>query len=847
MKLKQLQFAFAVLIFGAIFGDACAMEVRTSQGTPKIGDRYQNSINLENRRKLILPDGIWEVNNIFDDKEADWHAPWKVITLISNDPTSPFKMTVVRFFSADIPNWPTQECEKKTNKYAFGQDTTGTKGARSICSSFFAWTNPQWLIRADLPRMFPFYWAKALSKLPEEFVKNLPPNMIALEISSSKSNGLFIAQDILIDADSIGTSISKLRGASNHTATQPGKSPIQNWRIAYGQSMSRSYLDSESIDAGSYAFKAFSNGNITNTAKTEPTQNTAKNQPTTAPTSTPTTERLETQLALERKQIDKEKALFEEQKQLLEQRQRLEEEKKKLELEALQSQKELLAIQEERRQLEQKRLEKLQEDKLRQERLVAAEAEAKAKLEAERAKKEEERALAEEAKKREEAERKEAAERKRAAELAKAEEEKRRKEAEALALAEKKKQIEEERRAAAEAKKAEDEERKRLEAHKKSAPTIEVIQSEPDEFGAVIFDIVVSKPTKSLSINGDTEGASKDGKYRVKRILKKTGKTNFVFVAVDEYGNKATHSFSGELTNRSTIKLANKQDAETTDTSQNSEISNSVAVSAPTSLSSIKDAFVYVAEKKWAVSEKIPCSPQNYLMYSSKFPSGKIAVLGVVPDFLQRVEHKVSKITSRKFEFESKTYSEGNIALLSQIKYDPNVIVHESKESIEIMSPTSIKRTVQERMMNVDELMKTGRIVYSQFKTSISISGLCALDESIDDQKKSASEVSNKIEEGKAWRVDLANRPRIKAFFACGEEGLPKKIALDRVKNILSFMSENFPPGALSDLLRSHGCVAFNKTLPLELLYRAKLVRRAGEKHYYSIEADSTFVFGGFY
>ncbi len=135
--------------------------------------------------------------------------------------------------------------------------------------------------------------------------------------------------------------------------------------------------------------------------------------------------------------------------------------------------------------------------------------------------KQQEKKQSEDNKKKEEAEKREAAEKVRAAELAKSTEEK---------------------KLAAEAKKAEEEERKKMEAYKKTPPVIEVTQSDPDEFGAVILDITVSKPTKSLSINGEAEGASKDGKYRVKRILKKAGATNFSFSATDEYGNKGSYT-----------------------------------------------------------------------------------------------------------------------------------------------------------------------------------------------------------------------------------------------------------------------------------------------------------------
>jgi hypothetical protein len=548
MKIKFISRIFGSILFIAVSLDGITAEVRTSAGTPKIGDRYQNSINLDGKRKLILPDGVWEVNNVFDDKEVNWHAAWKVITLTNEEPSSPFRMTFIHYFSASVSRWPAEECEKKSNQFAFGHDTTGSKGGRSVCSNFFVWANPQELITLSLPKFYNFYWAKALSKLPKSFVDSLEKDMLQLEVSSSTNGGLLVRQDIIIDAKKIGINVEDFKKSYSASTDELAKKTILNWRVAYGQSMAQSFLDSLDVQPEIYSLKI--QGTPKLAANSEPKASNQKQNSDTqqAPPPASTSTNTEQQLAIERKKLDQEKLMIEEQKKLAEEKRKLEEDKKQVEIDSIRRQKELMALQEERRQIEQKQLDKLQEDKLRQEKLAAAQAEAKAKADEERVKKEQERLLAEEAKKREQAELKEAIERKRAADQARAEEEKRKKDLEAATLAEKRKQQEEEKRAAAELKKAEEEERKKIEAYKKSPPTIEVSQSEPDEFGAVILDITVSKPTKSLTINGEVEGASKDGKYRVKRILKKTGKTNFSFVAIDEYGNRGAHSFSATLT-----------------------------------------------------------------------------------------------------------------------------------------------------------------------------------------------------------------------------------------------------------------------------------------------------------
>lgn len=540
--MKKLKFILAVTFNILMFNELLAEEIRTTPGTPKIGDQYQNAINLDGKRRLILPEGTWEVNNAFEDKEGSWHATWKVITLTNRNPQSPFRMTIVRYFTNSTPRWATEDCEKKSNAYAFGHDTTGTKGSRTICSNFFYWSNPQELIRISLPRYYNFHWAKALSKLSDEFVQSLSKDQLMLEAVASQGGGLYVRQEILIDAGKINVDAEDFKLAYSSIKEGTNKKSILDWRINYVKAMSQGYLDLAEASPANYALNTINE-----------TSASAKKEVVDAPTKVNSkandvsvSKQAEEELLAERNRIENEKRLLEEKKLLAEEKKRIELEKQKAEIEAIRQQKELLALQEERRQIEQKRLEKLQEDKIRQEKLAIAEAEAKAKQEADRVRKEQERLLAEETRKREDAERKELAEKRRATELAKAEEEKRKKEAEAAALAEKKKQQEEDRRVAAEAKRAEEEERKKLEAYKKSIPNIEVTHSEPDEFGVVVLDIKVTKPTKSLTINGESEGASKEGSYRVKRVLKKTGKTTFIFSAFDEFGNKGSYTLVAE-------------------------------------------------------------------------------------------------------------------------------------------------------------------------------------------------------------------------------------------------------------------------------------------------------------
>jgi len=266
----------------------------------------------------------------------------------------------------------------------------------------------------------------------------------------------------------------------------------------------------------------------------------------------------------------------------------------------------------------------------------------------------------------------------------------------------------------------------------------------------------------------------------------------------------------------------------------------------PTKEDVVKNAYDHIIEKRWSISENVSCTKDSYRIFSPKLPRGELTVFSVNGDFLQRAVHSISNVTKKQFDIDSKIFTDGNLGMLALVNYDPNVVVSESKKTVELISPNSIKIISQERMIDLGELTKSGKVTYESFKKSVAISKLC--EESIDENEEKGlpSETLRKIEEGKLWRQDLASRTRIKSLFACGEERLPKKIALDRVTNIMTLMSGNLPAGAFQDILRSHGCIRFTDPLPMKWLVRAKLVKREGERTYYIIESDTSFAFGGY-
>jgi hypothetical protein len=222
-------------------------------GHPQIGNVYKEFILLDDKRRIVLPDGTWEVNNVFDDRMHDWHSSWKVVTLINRDPKIPFYLTTVRYFSVSIPNWGVQECEKKSNPHAFFHDTTGTKGSRSVCSNFYDFADPAHLLNVVLPSSFKFHWAKALSKLDKEFVRSLPTGLVMLAATANKGGGLYIMQEVLLDAQKLGVDPKTFRYNSTPNLITPSIDILGKWRINYVSAMAQSFLERSEIPAATYA------------------------------------------------------------------------------------------------------------------------------------------------------------------------------------------------------------------------------------------------------------------------------------------------------------------------------------------------------------------------------------------------------------------------------------------------------------------------------------------------------------------------------------------------------------------------------------------------------------------
>ncbi len=222
-------------------------------GPPQIGNIYNGHILLDDKRRIVLPDGTWEVNNVFEDRMHNWHASWKVVTLVNRDPKTPFYLTTVRYFLISTRDWGAEECHTKSNALAFFHDVTGTKGSLSVCSNFYDFVDPADLLNVVLPSKYKFHWAKALSKLDKEFVRSLPAGLVMLAATANRGGGLYIRQEVLLDARKVGVDPATFRYNSAPNLITPGIEMLGKWRLNYVSAMAQSFLERSEVPAATYA------------------------------------------------------------------------------------------------------------------------------------------------------------------------------------------------------------------------------------------------------------------------------------------------------------------------------------------------------------------------------------------------------------------------------------------------------------------------------------------------------------------------------------------------------------------------------------------------------------------
>ena len=228
--------------------------LRSSEGTPKEGDVYSGMIRLNGKQKIVLPQGEWVVNQVYSTKGgSDWHAPWTVVVM-TNRLEGVFRFMTARYFTQSTPRWGQNNCEKRTNLTSFSQTIAGSVGSKSSCSEFNNIPSPAYAITMEWPNKYREHWGKAVSKLSPEFVSALPKNMLLSETEISRSGGLFIRAELLIDISRFGGDSSSVQQDVQQSRKSALTSYVLDWRDRFVVALDKGFFSNEDPASDNLAF-----------------------------------------------------------------------------------------------------------------------------------------------------------------------------------------------------------------------------------------------------------------------------------------------------------------------------------------------------------------------------------------------------------------------------------------------------------------------------------------------------------------------------------------------------------------------------------------------------------------
>lgn len=295
---KLILFAISFIFIGNVYSQelqdcvsgraSCKNLIRKDDGEPKIGDVYTDIIKISKKINLLLPQGIWQINNVTEYKgDPTWREPWSSLTLINLNKNSPIKLVFFNFFRSqqDWKGWWTP-CDKPSQ---FPGINVLLKNSISIYDScVFAFSFQNGYSSLNSLKSHPF-WKNELKNMSDSLLDSYRTNIIDLEIQHRKTNGLNIRQIILIDANSINVNPNKLFTYfkiydEKNTFTNANKSVsnefnLLDWIREYSRSSKEAYLDGKYIDPNSIQL-TFNNSSETREAQTDNvTQNALPNNP----------------------------------------------------------------------------------------------------------------------------------------------------------------------------------------------------------------------------------------------------------------------------------------------------------------------------------------------------------------------------------------------------------------------------------------------------------------------------------------------------------------------------------------------------------------------------------------
>ena len=228
--------------------------LRSSEGTPKEGDVYSGMIRLNAKQNIVLPQGEWVVNQVYSTKGgSDWHAPWTVVVM-TNRLEGVFRFMTARYFMQSTPRWGQNNCENKKNITSFSQTIIGSVGSKASCSEFINIPSPAYTITMEWPNKWREHWGKAVSKLSPEFVSALPKNMLLSETEISRSGGLFIRTELLMDISPFGGDAATVQQDVQQSRKSALTSYVLDWRDKFVIALDKGFFTNEDPASDLLAF-----------------------------------------------------------------------------------------------------------------------------------------------------------------------------------------------------------------------------------------------------------------------------------------------------------------------------------------------------------------------------------------------------------------------------------------------------------------------------------------------------------------------------------------------------------------------------------------------------------------
>ena len=229
----------------------CSNLLRQTAGDPKIGDVYKTNINISNSTKILLPQGLWEVNNIGEYKgEPAWHAPWHFISLVNLDQNSPIKFIFFDYFkiASTWKGWDTP-CDHTANYPGINVIEDKKIGILEKCSFAFRLHDSPSTLRSMATSN---KWLKnEIANFSTDFVSSMPRRSVVFESLTKKVNASYIREFMLIDYEKLDVDINslwtkQLKSGLDHL--QANEKKFINWYIGYTNFSKDLFFEKMNID-----------------------------------------------------------------------------------------------------------------------------------------------------------------------------------------------------------------------------------------------------------------------------------------------------------------------------------------------------------------------------------------------------------------------------------------------------------------------------------------------------------------------------------------------------------------------------------------------------------------------